>query len=83
MDLARALPYLLCTLCTFTHMPRHTQTSTLQEVGQNLNAALSLVSVADKAAETLGADPEARQNLKKNLFFGALAIGFIIWVTKK
>lgn len=64
-------------------MPRHTSTSTLQEVGQNLSDAMSFANIADAAAETFGADPKTRQNLKQAVIIGVLLAGGIYLLTKK
>lgn len=63
-------------------MPRHTVTSPLADAGQNLGTALNLINMADSAAETLGADPQARQELKKGLVIGACALVAVILLVK-
>jgi hypothetical protein len=63
-------------------MPQHTTSSPFADAGQNLGTALNLINIADSAAETFGADPQARQELKKGLVIGACALVAIILLAK-
>ena len=64
-------------------MPRHNPTSNLQDVGQSLSDAANFANIVDATAETFGASPEVRRDLKKSLFIGLLVVGGLYLLTKK
>lgn len=81
--MARRLQILISHYKSIHNVQKKSSTlSSFQSAGQDVNSIIGLVNVADAAFGALGIADKDRQQVKKGLVIGALAIGLVMLIKK-